>query len=159
VETLESKFQLFKNALGELFASVGDALAPIAKAVLDVVTPLVQGLASISRTASGKVFIGFATAVALAVAGLAGFVATVSLTIASLAGMKTAMDQLSISGGRASISMRTLRTDIAAMAGSVRGGTAALRGLRVALVGTGIGAAIALVGVLAEAMMTLTNTT
>lgn len=155
VDDLASKWQIFKNSVMELSATLGDTFAPIAKSILDIITPIIQHLTEMSKTPAGRALVQLSGVVAGLTFALGTLITTLALGIASIAAMRTAMDGLTRSAGMSVVSFKTLRAEVASLAGSIRGGTTALKLFRGALISTGIGAAILLVGSLAQSFTNL----
>lgn len=85
LESLNGKFQLFQNAVLVAAAAIGGTLAPAAIALLDVVTPLINGFADFASSPAGPWIIG----IAAGITGLVGVVAALrgGLAIATASAM------------------------------------------------------------------------
>lgn len=153
VDDLASKWQIFLNAVGEAGAGIGDAIAPIAKFSLDVITPMFQAFADFAGTDFGKGFLIASSVLGGIVASLAAIVGTGALALASMAALSTATKELALSSGTAALSLRGLGaafTQVSAQAGL---STGAINTFKWALTATGIGAAVVLLGTLATAFV------
>lgn len=157
LDDLASKWQIFKNSLMEFAATAGAAIAPFAKVLLDIATNMVNFFSTMANNPAGKTFIVLASVIGFAVAALAALIATGATTIATLAAMQTAVNGLTSSMNVSQLSVRGLSAQFTTLAGSVRGGTTALRLFKGALISTGIGAAVVLVGSLVDALMNLSQ--
>lgn len=85
LESLNGKFQLFQNAVLVAAAAIGGTLAPVAIALLDVVTPLINAFADFAQSPAGPWVIG----IAAGITGLIGVVAALrgGLALATAAAM------------------------------------------------------------------------
>lgn len=153
LDDLATKFQLLLNAITELGATAGQALAPVIGPLLDVLTGLITGFSDLLQTPAGQWAAGAALAFMGLGAALLGIVGVGALGLASMAALKTAIDQLSASGAVASLSFRGLAGSLQASAVAAGVSTGAIRTFKVALASTGIGLAVVALGTLAAAFM------
>ncbi|QIK61796.1 phage tail tape measure protein [Leucobacter viscericola] len=153
VDDLASKWQIFLNSIMETTAAVGDALAPAAKAALDIITPLVQQFAIFARSAGGKWAIGIAATLAGIAFGLTGIVATGALAMASVAAMGTATAELSAAGVGSIFTLRGMSSAFSSVAAAAGLSTRAVSVFKVTLASTGIGLIVLALGTLAAAFM------
>ncbi len=152
LDDLESKWQIFVNALAEVGAAVGDKLAPAIKTVLDGATDLLHRLSAFADTPFGDFMIKASVGAAGLVAALSAIIGTGALAVGSLAALRTAIIGLGVTEAT-----RGVMGFIGGLAGIQTASTGAATALSVfkwALIGTGIGAAVVLLGSLTGAFMT-----
>lgn len=158
VDDLASSWQFFLNSIQEFAATVGDALAPAAKAVLDFVTRIIQALSRVANTPFGSTMIAITTVLGGLAFIVFSLISTLALFTASLVAGSTALTHLNRVAGASIFTLKGLRgafTEITAASGL---STRALGAFRVALASTGVGLAVLAVGTLATAFMTTAET-
>lgn len=157
-DDLASQFQLLVNAVQEAAAAFGDTLAPAIIPLIQLITTLIQGFTDFAQTPIGSVVLGIAGGLGTLAAALLAVVGVTATGIASMAALKTAISSLGWTGattGVAGFTNQLFRMRDAAGAATVATGGAAtaVNVFRGALVSTGIGAAVVLLGTLAGALM------
>jgi TP901 family phage tail tape measure protein len=152
LDDLESKWKIFINAVQEASAAVGDALAPAVKAALDAVTPLLHNLTAFAESPVGQWFISVTAAVGGLIAVLAGALGTFALARGALLAIQTAL--LTTSWASATTGIAGFVSGMLGMSTATGAAATALTVFKWALVATGIGAAIVLLGALTGAFMT-----
>lgn len=173
-ETLASTFIEFQSAVQLAAGAVGDAMAPALIKLLELVTDLLVGFQGFAASIPGKVLLGFAGVVGTVALVMATLIGALSLAKASLVIIPWALTGLSVRTASSSViqftaalfgmnlALGTGEKANTVIASSFRGvgassvaAAAGLRVMKVALFATGIGAAVALVGTLAAAIMTV----
>ena len=81
VEDLAAKLQILQNNLATLAATVGDAVAPVLKPLIDLTAAAVKGITDILDTDAGK----WAAGTVLALAGIVGLFASIVTASATVA--------------------------------------------------------------------------
>jgi len=148
VDDLASKWQIFLNALSEAGAAVGATLAPTLGAVLEILSRVFAGISDLAQTPAGAWAVGLTAALAGIVAALSAVVGGAALAGAAVLAMRTAAAELGVTSLLSAGGVRAL---VASFLGLEAGATRAAVGLRIfrlALISTGIGAAIAALGFL-----------
>lgn len=112
VDDLASKFQILQNSLSILGANIGDAIAPVAKDVLNVIIDLVNGLSAMAKTPAGQTLVTVNAIFAVLVGTVASLVGTLALAGASIAATRTALNELGISAGVADVAVKGLSTSM-----------------------------------------------
>ena len=155
VDDLASKWQLFTNAIAELAGAAGDVIAPFAKTVVDMATGLIQFLTKATQTPFGQWMVGIAAGAGALAAALLGIVSTGALAVASIAALRTAVQGLG--WGAATTGVRGFAAGMVGASTATGGAATALKVFKGALISTGIGAAVVLLGSLAQAFMDTGN--
>jgi TP901 family phage tail tape measure protein len=174
VDDIASRFQILLNNLNNLAASAGKALAPILGPIIDFLSRIANGLNIILSSSGGQIFAGIAVSIAAFGAALFGLVTAVALSSAGIFAFKTAFDGLQgssiladnalvrltarilgidVAAKTAAAGTGKLATGMTAVAGATNVATASTNGFKVALISTGIGAVVLLLGTLAASFM------
>lgn len=103
-DDLASKLIIFQNALLATSASLGDALSPGIKVLLDLITPIITAIGNMNGPA--KILVSLIAAI---VGGLALFKATMFLAVAGLLAIRSAMKGMGDASIKSLASMTTLR--------------------------------------------------
>lgn len=170
-ETLASKIIEFQNAIQLASGAVGDALAPAMKSLLDIVTDILVNFTSFAESPFGPWVIGAAGAVTtllLVMASLIGAVAILKATMVVIPWAMTGLGAKTASNGiiqfiaamfGMNLSVVNGTTQTTKLSGALMGVGASSRAaslgfgaMRLALIGTGIGAAAVLIGSLVAAL-------
>jgi TP901 family phage tail tape measure protein len=146
-EDLASKFQILINSLSELAARLGDAISPTFGAFIDGLVKVATELSIALSTRAGKAIGEFAGIVGSTITVVFGLAAAIGVATASLAAFNFVKDKLGLSTVAKSVA--ELTTSWIANAAGANAATIATNGFKVALIGTGIGAAIVLLSTLA----------
>jgi TP901 family phage tail tape measure protein len=149
VDDLASRWQIFLNSLAEFGAAAGDAVAPLAKDVLDTLSDILVTLSLMLQTPAGQWLAQFALGGAAVVAVLGLLVTGGALTIGTMAALRTAISSLGWSA--AATGARGFMAALFGVGTAARGTAVAVNVFKTALISTGIGAVIVLLGSLAAA--------
>ena len=150
-EDLASKFQILINSLSELAAKLGDAVSPTFGAYIDWIAKRAQDLSVALSTGAGKSLAAFAGAIGSATTVVFGLAAAIGLATASLAAFNYVKDKLGI--GLVTNALATMTQSWITTTFSVNAATLATNLFKGALITTGIGAAVVLLGTLAASFM------
>ena len=150
-EDLASKFQILINSLSELAAKLGDAVSPTFGAFIDWLAKRAQDLSVALSTGAGKAIGQFAGIIGSATTVVFGLAGAIALATASLAAFNFVKDKLGLSAVASSLS--SLTQSWIATTFSIGTATAATTVFKAALLTTGIGAAVVLLGTLAASFM------
>lgn len=156
LDDLDSKWQVFLNALAEVAAAFGDKLAPAAKAVLDAVTPLLYNLAAFAESPFGQWAVQVAGWVGGLATALAGAVGAFALARGAILAFQTALAGTAIAS--ATTGVQGFIAGMAGLSTATGGASIALGVFRAALIATGIGAAVVALGALTGAFQTADQT-
>lgn len=151
LDDIASKFQLVVNGVTELAAAAGSSLLPVLSPVLDLVADLANGFAAMLETDAGQAFSGIALGATAIAGALLAIVSTSALAIASLFALRTAVTGLNWSA--ASGGARGFAASLVGVTGAAGAATTGVKVFRTALITTGIGAVVVLLGTLAAAFM------
>jgi TP901 family phage tail tape measure protein len=149
VDDLASRFTIFQNSLMEVGAAFGEAINPAVADILDSISRSLNILADALRTNAGQAFVQITVPVLAFVAALGSIVAVGSLVIATQARMATAVATLG--WAESSNSIKAYIASLYGVGTASTTATTAVKALRFALIGIGIGVAIAALGSLAAA--------
>ena len=155
VEDLASKFLLLQNSFQNLLAKLGGALEPILKPIVDFLRSFVNDFNAALSSDSGQIFTRIAAGAAAVIAALTGLITVIATVTASLFALQFAIKNLgwtAATGGFKGLAASLFGVGVAA-----EGATRGVKLLRLALISTGIGAALALIGSLAAAFMEAGN--
>ena len=150
-EDLASKFQILVNSLSELAAKLGDAVSPTFGAFIDYLAKRAQDLSVALSTGAGKSLAQFAGIIGAATTTVFGLAGAIALATASLAAFNFVKDKLGLSA--VSSALGSLTQSWIATTFSTNAATAATTVFKGALLTTGIGAAVVLLGYLAASFM------
>jgi TP901 family phage tail tape measure protein len=150
-EDLASKFQILINSLSELAARFGDAVSPTFGMFIDNLVKLATDLSVAMTTKAGKSIGEFAGIVGSAITVIFGLAAAIGVATASLAAFNFVKDKLGLSAVAASVG--ELTTAWLTNAAGANTAAFATNLFKVALIGTGIGAAVVLLSTLAASFM------
>ena len=140
--------QVFKNlgnATEDLSRAFGDRLAPAVLPVIRGITDVTKAISNFVDSGAGQVTLIF-TAIAVAAKGVAVITPVI---IGQLATLATSFQATAINSAMASTGLNGLAASSFLAAGGLTKATIALSALKIALVKTGIGAAIVILGTLA----------
>ena len=140
--------QVFKNlgnATEDLSRAFGDRLAPAVLPVIKGITDVTKAITNFVQSGAGQVTLIF-TAIAVAAKGVA-FITPI--IIGQLATLATSFQVAAINSAMASTGLNGLAASSFLAAGGITKATIALSALKIALIKTGIGAAIVILGTLA----------
>ena len=140
--------QVFKNlgnATEDLSRAFGDQLAPAVLPVIRALTKVTEAITNFVKSGAGQVTLIF-TAIAVAAKGVAIITPVI---IGQLATLATSFQVAAINSAMASTGLNGLAASSFLAAGGITKATIALSALKIALVKTGIGAAIVILGTLA----------
>lgn len=151
VEDIAAKFIILQNSLAELGATLGDAFAPLVGGVIDTLTTQIQAITDALGTEAGKNAAQLAIGVIAITGALLGFITAIGLASAGISAFRTVIATLGLEGAAAGL--RGAAAGFLGVAGASGAAATAMRVFRLALIGTGIGAAIAALGALAEAFV------
>lgn len=151
VDDLASKLTILQNSAQNLGASVGSALEPMVKPIVDFVTTVIQGFNSIAKTEAGGTFIRIAGGAAALVAVLTSLISAAATLVAGLGAVRFSLNTLGWTA--ASDGAKGLIARMFGVKAATDAATASTKGFKVALISTGIGAAIWLLGELAAAFV------
>lgn len=143
VKTLSAQWQIFLNALMEFAASVGNAVAPALKTLLDIATDVLNALSDYASTPFGAFLTQTVAGVAALTAVLFGLVGAGASAAASIVAIRFALTQMGLAG--ATTGLGGLAAAFFGVGGSAGFASGALRAFRVALTATGIGAILLLI--------------
>lgn len=90
-ETVAARFQVIQNQISNLFAGLGESTTGPVKALLDVISGLLEELTKLARNPAIQAVVVFATGVLALVAAIASLSAITSLAKASVLAFGTAM--------------------------------------------------------------------
>lgn len=90
LDDLSSKWQIFLNGLMELAATVGTAVAPAMKQLLDAAIATVNGLSDFASSEGGQFFLRFAGIILGIVAAYAGLRGAIALATGAMLALQTA---------------------------------------------------------------------
>jgi TP901 family phage tail tape measure protein len=145
-DDLASKIQILVNSLQNLADTVGQQLIPILAPLIDILTNIITGIELFAATDTGGEFLAAAAAAAILVGVLAAVAAGSLITAGGMLAIVTAVS--AIKGGGASL-VAFFTQVISGLTGvtiSAGAATTALTVLRIALLASGIGIAIAVIG-------------
>ena len=140
--------QVFKNLGNEaenLSRAFGDQLAPAVLPVIRALTKVTEAITNFVKSGAGQVTLIF-TAIAVAAKGVAIITPVV---IGQLATLATSFQVAAINSALASTGLKGVAASSFLAAGGITKATIALSALKIALIKTGIGAAIVILGTLA----------
>ena len=140
--------QVFKNlgnATEDLSRAFGDRLAPAVLPVIRAITDVTKAITNFVNSGAGQVTLIF-TAIAVAAKGVA---LITPIIIGQLATLATSFQVAAINSAMASTGLNGLAASSFLAAGGITKATIALSALKIALIKTGIGAAIVILGTLA----------
>ena len=140
--------QVFKNLGNEaenLSRAFGDQLAPAVLPVIRALTKVTEAITNFVKSGAGQVTLIF-TAIAVAAKGVAIITPVI---IGQLATLATSFQVAAINSALASTGLKGVAASSFLAAGGITKATIALSALKIALVKTGIGAAIVVLGSLA----------
>lgn len=157
VDDLASRWQIFLNAVTEAGAAVGQALAPALGVLLDVLTNTLQAFSAFASSPFGGFIMAAIGFLGAAIAAVAGLTAALALGVASTVAFKTALAELTASTGASILSLRTLSVAATQVGGAMGFSTRAIGIFKAALITTGIGAVVVLLGTLVAGMMNAAN--
>ncbi len=146
-EDLASRFQILISSLSELAAKLGDAVSPTFGAFIDYLAKRAQDLSVALSTGAGKSIAQFLGIIGSGVAIIAGLAGAIALATAGVAAFKFVISSLGIQ--QFATAVGSLTTAWLTNAAGATAATVATNGFKLALIGTGIGAAIVLLGTLA----------
>ena len=174
VDDIASRFQILVNNLNTLAATAGKALTPLLGPFIDLLNKLAVGFNVILSGPGGQIFAAFAIGAVALGATLLGLITVVALSTAGIYAFKTAFDGLHGSGSildnkltqliakmlgikfaaqEATVGTNSLSASLNGVAAAEGAATAGANGFKTALVGSGIGIAVVLLGTLASAFM------
>ena len=140
--------QVFKNLGNEaenLSRAFGDQLAPAVLPVIRALTKVTEAITNFVKSGAGQVTLIF-TAIAVAAKGVAIITPVI---IGQLATLATSFQVVAINSALASTGLKGVAASSFLAAGGITKATIALSALKIALIKTGIGAAIVILGTLA----------
>ena len=140
--------QVFKNLSNEtenLSRAFGDALAPAVLPVIRGITELTKKITDFINSGAGKVSLVF-TGIAVAIKGIT---VITPLLIGQLSSMAISFQSAAINSAIASTGLKGLAASSFIAAGGITKTTIALHALKLALIKTGLGAVIVVLGTLA----------
>ena len=140
--------QVFKNLGNEaenLSRAFGDQLAPAVLPVIRALTKVTEAITNFVKSGAGQVTLIF-TAIAVAAKGVA---IITPIIIGQLATLATSFQVAAINSALASTGLKGVAASSFLAAGGITKATIALSALKIALIKTGIGAAIVILGTLA----------
>ena len=140
--------QVFKNLGNEaenLSRAFGDQLAPAVLPVIRAITKVTEAITNFVKSGAGQVTLIF-TAIAVAAKGVAIITPVI---IGQLATLATSFQVAAINSALASTGLKGVAASSFLAAGGITKATIALSALKIALIKTGIGAAIVILGTLA----------
>jgi tape measure domain-containing protein len=140
--------QVFKNLGNEaenLSRAFGDQLAPAVLPVIRAITKVTEAITNFVKSGAGQVTLIF-TAIAVAAKGVALITPVI---IGQLATLATSFQVAAINSALASTGLKGVAASSFLAAGGITKATIALSALKIALIKTGIGAAIVILGTLA----------
>ena len=140
--------QVFKNLGNEaenLSRAFGDQLAPAVLPVIRALTKVTEAITNFVKSGAGQVTLIF-TAIAVAAKGVAIITPVI---IGQLATLATSFQVAAINSALASTGLKGVAASSFLAAGGITKATIALSALKIALIKTGIGAAIVILGTLA----------
>ena len=140
--------QVFKNLGNEaenLSRVFGDQLAPAVLPVIRALTKVTEAITNFVKSGAGQVTLIF-TAIAVAAKGVA---IITPIIIGQLATLATSFQVAAINSALASTGLKGVAASSFLAAGGITKATIALSALKIALIKTGIGAAIVILGTLA----------
>lgn len=144
-ETVASKLTIMKNNFIALTASIGESSSSLG-GVIDFITDLIQAFDKLVSNPVGQ----FVAVLVIGMTVLGGILAVVSGALArgsaSMLAMATAANDMAGANIRASVTTKQLTTDLMAMGFAGKTAAISIKGIKYALISTGIGAAIAAVG-------------
>lgn len=149
VEDLAAKFQILQNSLAELGAKIGDSLGPLVGGILDAISQSVQNLSDAMGTEAGQNAAKMALAFTAVAGALTGLITVVGVASAGLSAYKTVVSTLGLAS--ATGGLRGMAAGFLGVAGASGAAAASMRIFRLALISTGVGAAIVALGSLMEA--------
>lgn len=151
VDDLASKLTILQNSAQNLGASVGSALEPMVKPIVDFITTVVQGFNSIAKTDAGGIFVRIAGGAAAFIAVLTGLISATATLVAGLGAVRFSLNTLGWSS--ASTGAKGFIASMFGVKAATDATSNSMKGFKYALISTGIGAIIALVSSLAAAMV------
>lgn len=107
-ETLLSKWTEFQNAIQKVAMVFGNALAPAAKAALDILTKMLDGFVAFSQSPLGQGFLVLATSIAVIVGALTAAVGVFALTAATVVILRHTLQEMTPAWTTASGGVRGL---------------------------------------------------
>lgn len=158
LDDLASRWTLLLNAVKEFTATAGAALAPTVGFIIDILKDMFNVLTDMANTPVGQFLIVVAGAVAAVTAAFTALIAGGAMAAASMAALSTATASFNLPAGVSLISIRGMSVALNQMAASATLSAGAVGALRVALISTGIGAVVVLVGTLVTALWSLKQT-
>ena len=150
--------QVFKNLSNEaenLSRAFGDALAPAVLPVIRGITEITKVITDFINSGAGKVSLVF-TGIAVAIKGIT---VVTPLIIGQLASLSASFQVAAINSALASTGLQGVAASSFLAAGGITKATIALSALKLALIKTGIGAAIVILGTLAAKFIDNKNAT
>ncbi len=150
--------QVFKNLSNEaenLSRAFGDALAPAVLPVIRGITEITKVITDFINSGAGKVSLVF-TGIAVAIKGIT---VVTPLIIGQLTTLTASFQVAAINSALASTGLKGVAASSFLAAGGLTKATIALSALKLALIKTGIGAAIVLIGTLAAKFIDNKNAT
>jgi len=149
-DDLASKFQFLQNAIANLGDSIGQSFSPQIGAVVDGLTTMIIGFEEFTKSADGRAFVNIAGFIAALAAVIAGLVTVIALAGAGSAAFVTVLSTLKAAQFVAFFTgLISSFTGVTVSAGIA---TAALTAFRIALLLSGVGIALAVVGGVAASM-------
>lgn len=153
VDDLASRWQIFLNSVSEAGAAVGAVLTPALKGALDALSNLFQGFARMSENPFGQGLIQASAVILGLVAGIAALIGVLALGAASFIAIRSAVADFGFVTLTTTTGVRGLTGQMLGLTTATGGAATAFRVMRGALISTGIGAAVVLVGSLAAALV------
>jgi TP901 family phage tail tape measure protein len=149
VDDIASKLEILKNSLAELAATAGSALLPTIGPWLDAITEGINRLTNLLDSDVGQVFAGISIAVLAVVGAIAALAGGAALGTASLFALRTAVEGLG--WAEATTGARAFASGLVGVNNGSRTAAVGVGVFKGALISTGIGAAVVLLGTLALA--------
>jgi len=143
-EDLSAKIQTMLNTVSDLANTMGSALLPVIKPIIDNFTAFLRVLSGVAASEVGKVIMGILGGIIAFTGAIVASTRGVALLISGFSAMKTALVSLKLAGAAEAIASMSK-----ALFGARLAATAAAGGLgvlRTALMTTGIGAAVVAIG-------------
>ena len=151
-DDLASKIQFLQNALANLGDTIGSQLSPQVGQIIDFITGAINAFGAFASSDLGQYFVGVAIGVGVLVAIIASLITAIALAAAGSAAFVTVLSSLKsaqfIAFFTGIISQFTGVTVASGVA------TAALTAFRIALLLSGVGIAVAVIGSIAAGLST-----
>lgn len=150
IDDIASRWQIFINAVQEAGAAVGAVLGPAIVTVLDLLAKIAQGFAAFVNTPLGQGLVTLSATIGGITTALAGVVTVSALAVGSLAAVRTAAVELGIVSAGTTTGLSGLVGALLGLQTATGGAAIAFKVLKGAMVATGIGALIVLLGTLIQ---------